>query len=319
MNNLLLSVIIPVYNTASTLRRCLDSVCNQTYNNLEIIIIDDGSTDGAEQIVDEYTERDKRIKLVHQSNAGESAARNCGLRLVTGDYYTFVDCDDWLELNMYEQLVHVAVKDKVDIVACSWIKEYDDSTEIITNSAPVTNDIMSQEQLLMYVYKRDLYRGFAYMWDKIYRRELMYDDEHTIIEFQENLVIGGDVVYLARMVLNAKSARFIDKAYYHYYQRSDSNGHTIDLDKRLDWIQAYVIILNYISDNSIQIEVIPWIERFLAYHASNVAELAYIQKNQAVLKICQEYMRDYQEVYEQCNQQYPEYIKRYRKIIGYQV
>jgi len=319
MNNVLLSVIIPVYNTSSTLRRCLDSVCNQTYKNLEIIIVDDGSTDGAERIVDEYAACDCRVKLVHQSNSGESAARNCGLRLVTGDYYTFVDCDDWLELDMYEQLVRVAVTDKVDLVACSWIKEYDDLTEVITNAMPVTSDVMTREQLLMYVYKRDMYRGLTYMWDKIYRRNMMFDDKHQLIEFREDLVLGGDVVYLARMVLNAKSARYIDKAYYHYYQRSDSGGHTIDLDKRLDWLQAYFIILEYISDNKIQTDAIPWIERFLAYHASNVAELAYNQKNQRILKICQEYMSDYQTIYERTNQEYPERIERYRKIIEYKV
>ena len=318
-DNHLLSIVIPVYNTAPTLRRCFDSVCNQTYKNLEIILVDDGSTDGASEIVDEYAKKDLRVKAIHQSNAGESVARNVGLRQVTGDYFTFVDCDDWLELDMYEQLMRLAVRDDLDIAACSWFKDYDNHSEVVINEGDVTNDIFDREQLLMYLYQRDRYRGFTYMWDKVYRRSLMYDENGEIIDFPGDLAIGGDVVYLARMAFNAKTAKYIDKPYYHYYQRMNSGCHSENLQKRLDWIRSYFIVIDYIKEHNIETSVVPWLERFLAYHASNVAELAYKQQNQEVLSICQGYMRDYQTVYEQTNQEFPERIKRYRKIIEYKV
>ncbi|SET25484.1 Glycosyltransferase involved in cell wall bisynthesis [Pseudobutyrivibrio sp. C4] len=317
-NNIpLLSIIIPVYNTASTLRRCFESVCKQTYKNLEIILIDDGSTDGADKIVDQYAKKDVRIKTVHQQNAGESVARNIGLRQVTGEYFTFVDCDDWLELDMYEKMMLVAVQDDVDIVACSWYKDYDENSEEITNKGKVTTEIFNREQLLMYIYQRDQYRGFTYMWNKIYRRSLMYDEKGEIIDFPENLAIGGDVVYLARMALNACSAKYINRAYYHYYQRMDSGCHSNNLKKRLDWIQSYCIVISYIKEHNIETAAVPWLERFLAYHASNVAELAFKQNDQEVLEKCHHYMRKYQSVYEQTNQEYPERIERFRIILGY--
>jgi len=318
-DNHLLSIIIPVYNTASTLRRCFDSVCNQTYKNLEIILVDDGSTDGASEIVDEYAAIDSRIKAIHQANAGESVARNVGLRQVTGDYFTFVDCDDWLELDMYEQLMQSAVWNDVDIAACSWFKDYNDHSEVVTNEGDVTSDTFDREQLLMYLYQRDRYRGFTYMWDKVYRRSLMYNENGEIIDFPVDLAIGGDVVYLARMAFNAQTGIYIDKPYYHYYQRMDSGCHSENLQKRLDWIKAYFIVIDYIKEHDIQTGATPWLERFLAYHASNVAELAYEQKNREVSDECQRYMRDYQTVYEQTNQGYPERIERYRKIIEYRV
>ena len=98
-SNPLVSIIIPIYNTASYLRKCLDSAKNQTYTNLEIICVDDGSTDGSEKIVDEYLD-DERFVIIHKENGGESSARNTGLLKSTGDYIGFMDCDDWIEKDM---------------------------------------------------------------------------------------------------------------------------------------------------------------------------------------------------------------------------
>lgn len=115
-----ISVVIPVYNLEKYLERCLDSVINQTYHNLEIIIVNDGSSDGSKKIIDSYASRDSRIITIHKENSGVSAARNMGLNIATGDYIGFVDGDDIIELNMYEILARNAVEHNADISHCGY-------------------------------------------------------------------------------------------------------------------------------------------------------------------------------------------------------
>lgn len=118
-----ISVIVPVYNTKNELPRCLESIINQTYSNMEIICIDDGSTDGSGEIVDAFAGRDKRIKVLHKANGGESSARNAGLKMAEGQYIAFCDCDDWIDREMYEVLAETLEKENVDLAAGSWYKE----------------------------------------------------------------------------------------------------------------------------------------------------------------------------------------------------
>ena len=116
----LVSVIIPAYNIERYISRCLDSIMAQTYNNLEIIVIDDGSKDQTAEILDDYQKRDSRIIVVHKENGGVSSARNNGLDIATGDYISFVDGDDLIESNMYEILVKILEKEKTDIAHCGY-------------------------------------------------------------------------------------------------------------------------------------------------------------------------------------------------------
>ena len=125
------SVIVPVYNTQKELGRCLYSIQNQTYKNLEIICIDDGSTDGSEDIVDIFAKEDKRFTVVHQKNMGESGARNVGLKIATGDIIAFCDCDDWIESDTYEALMKEMDQYDLDISAGGWMKETSKGAEKI--------------------------------------------------------------------------------------------------------------------------------------------------------------------------------------------
>ncbi|MDR1049165.1 MAG: glycosyltransferase, partial [Synergistaceae bacterium] len=111
-----LSVVIPVYNTEKYLSKCLEHIIHQTYTNLEVIVIDDGSSDNSASIADEYEKRDQRIKVIRQPNSGPSAARNRGLEAATGDYVHFMDSDDFVELDYYEKMLAVAVHTQADIV-----------------------------------------------------------------------------------------------------------------------------------------------------------------------------------------------------------
>lgn len=313
--NPLISIIIPVYNTAPYLGRCMDSVINQTYKNLEIICVDDGSTDGSEIILDEYAKKDARIKAVHKQNGGESSARNVGLRMMMGEYVGFMDCDDWIEPEMYEKLVIAITEKNVDMAASAWYKDFDEASIRIENQLLVSKEVFEREALLNYIYQRDYYRGFTYMWNKLYRRGLFYDEGGQLILFDEDLMLGGDVLYLGRLALNTKRAFYLDEAFYHYFQRDTSGCHTLDLGKRKDWLEAYRRLIRYIEEHEPGTDVLIWIKRFLAYHSSNVAELAYEQRNSVILKECQETMLKYAQEYYLTNQNYKERISRFNKIL----
>lgn len=172
-----LSVIIPVYKVEHYLRQCLDSVVNQTYKNLEIILIDDGSPDNCGKICDEYAKRDERIIVIHKENGGLSAARNDGILIATGDWITFVDSDDWCELDYYEKII-IGMKDNQADIVCTGarIKETDSGSEInialqndcIANAPASIEDL--QTKILAF-------KGSPYCigapWDKLYRRDFI--------------------------------------------------------------------------------------------------------------------------------------------------
>lgn len=186
----IISVIIPVYKVEPYLRQCIDSVINQTYQSLEIILVDDGSPDNCGRICDEYAIRDDRIRVIHKKNEGLSAARNDGLRIATGEWIAFVDSDDWCELDYYECLVASQDYSQADIICAGgyWM-EYLSKRHIIsqhTTAFQISNrsDI---EKMMVYITSTGL------PWDKIYRREfldkyqLCYDITSKAIEdFQFN-------------------------------------------------------------------------------------------------------------------------------------
>lgn len=313
------SLIIPIYNTNSYLHKCLSSAISQTYHNMEIICIDDGSTDGSDKILDEFAQKDQRIIAIHQKNTGESGARNAGLRIASGDYIGFMDCDDWIEANMYESLVNAIEQYNVDIAASSWIKEGEAYSLLIKNKYKVPRGIINQEQLMNYVYQRDAYQGFAYMWDKLYKRELIYNAKGNFVHFNEKLILGGDVLFLAQMLLNAQSAVYIDENFYHYRQKKMGGCHTENVRLRMDWIESYRMIIKMFETASVNEKILIWVKRFLAYHSSNVAEIAYMQKKRLELEKCQRIMKQYENEYMFTNELYPERIVRYKKIMQYKL
>lgn len=311
----LISVIVPVHNLEKYLVRCIESIIGQTYKNLEIILIDDGSTDTSGQIIDEFKKKDNRIKVIHKENGGESNARNTGLRMATGEYIAFCDCDDWMDLDMYETLAWELIQENIDMVASGWYKETDSSSQEIRNALPVDSRVFGREELLKYLYMRDSYRGFAYMWDKLYKREILKDKDGNWILFHEDLRLGGDVLYLAEVALNVKRAKYVDRAFYHYYQRDESGCHTKDVTKLREWLKAYELILQRFEEEQIDYKTKDYVKRFLAYHSSNATEIAAVQGQKEAQKEFQRFMEMYKQEYISLNTQYPERIKRYCDLL----
>ncbi|WP_082013186.1 glycosyltransferase [Anaerovibrio lipolyticus] len=312
--------MIPVYNTKPYLTRCLQSVADQTYDNLEIICIDDGSTDGSEQIVDEFASKDARFVVRHQKNGGESNARNAGLDLLTGDYVTFVDCDDWLEPKMYEILVEALEKNGVDMSACGYSKDTNEKIEPAVNIDLVKTGIWNQHDLMLYVYKRDSYRAVTgYIWCKLYKKEILQDAAKQWIRFNEDIVLGGDILYFAEAALNTKKAIYVDKTLYHYIQRGSSGFHSQDESKWKDMILTYQMLLSRLEQAGISEDILIWIKRFLVYRGEVVAELAFKNNNSEILKMSQNVMQQYKLEYFATNQDYPERIELFNRIINYRL
>lgn len=166
--NPLISVIVPIYNVESYLKKCVDSILNQTYTNLEIIMVDDGSPDGCPAICDEYAVKDGRIRVIHKENGGVSSARNAGMAAAAGDYIGFTDSDDWIEPDMFERLVGNALKYKTDISVCGTFVGPEQQAEICSKDS---TGQMTGRQAQMYLLSS--HPLMPSLCNKIYRRELL--------------------------------------------------------------------------------------------------------------------------------------------------
>ena len=310
-----ISVIIPIYNTKKELKRCLESILNQQYKNIELVCVDDGSTDGSEKLLDIYAQNDKRIVAIHQENKGESNARNVGLRHTSGEYIAFCDCDDWIDTDMYSIMVEEIEKNDLDMVAASWYKETKEKSIVVENELTVSDDIFGRKQLLKYVYMRDSYRGFAYIWDKIYKKDVLLDEDGEWIKFDESIRLGGDVIYLAQAALNISKAKYINRAFYHYNQREASGSHTKDVEKLKDWIKSYEIVIKLFQNEGIDEKIISFVKRFLAYHSSNATEIAIECNDIIAKKYFQSIMKCYMEDYISLNSQHADRVQRYMKLL----
>lgn len=215
---MLVSIIVPVYNVAPYLRRCLDSIINQTYSQLEIILVDDGSTDDSGDICDEYSRKDNRIKIIHKPNGGISSARNTGLEVAKGEYIAFVDSDDWLDLHMYESLIAAfqAFPD-ADLVTCGIIKEYDDKNIQTANNS---GEIVVRQEASVY---RDLFDGEKNIrfevWNKLFKNKII--NELRFVEGQ----IFEEVNFDFYVIRRSKCVVTLDMSLYHY--RMQRPGNTI--------------------------------------------------------------------------------------------
>lgn len=210
-NQAKISVIVPVYKVKPYLRKCLDSIVNQTYQTLEIILVDDGSPDDCGKVCDEYAKSDKRIRVIHKENGGLSSARNAALNLATGDYFGFVDSDDWLELDMFEYLLSNMLSANAEICICGRYEEYPNRS--IAKGYP-KEEILDQEMALQTLLKNNLIQNFV--WDKLWKRNLFEK-----IRFPEGRTYE-DMAIVHRLFERANKILCLPEAKYHYLQRADS-------------------------------------------------------------------------------------------------
>lgn len=224
MNNLLVSIIVPIYNSEAFLDKLIQSTINQTYKNIEIILVNDGSTDLSKEICDKYTFIDSRIKTIHKDNGGLVSSRKTGLKMATGDYILYIDGDDWIELDLIENYIEAVLKYNADVVISSHMENLEGRIEILTNSIPP--GFYDKDKLKSIVYPKMLYNGkfsqfgiFSYSWGKLYRREVLIENQ---LKVNEDIFIGEDALCLYPTLLDANTLVVLKQPYYHYRQRADS-------------------------------------------------------------------------------------------------
>lgn len=296
------------------MEQCIRSALDQTWRNIELICVDDGSTDGSGEIVDRLAREDPRIVALHQRNAGESAARNAALEKATGEYWGFLDCDDWLETDMYESLISSLEEHKADIACGSWFEEFPERpVAVMCLDRP--KEVFDWQQLMYYIYKRDRYRAFGFLWDKVYRRELFFDENGEMFRFDEDMKLGADILYLAQLGTNAKTVSYVDRPFYHYRQRESSGSFSRNVKDRLGAIEAYERTIALLREKGAWTETIDYAKRFLGYHCILIGRTALEQGDTEGLKIVQGYMQKYHEDYCRMNESYPERVEEFERLM----
>lgn len=226
----LISVVIPVYKVELYIHRCVNSILRQTYKNLEIILVDDGSPDRCGEICDEYEKLDERVKVIHKKNGGLSDARNAGIEISHGDYITFIDSDDWINDKYIEKLYQLLKKTNSDISVCNFIRT---STEDI-------KEVISEKEIYEYSNVdalRQLTDKFCIQmttaWGKLYKMELFEEIRFPVKRIHEDEFTTYKLIYKANKVT------FSTECLYYYWQRSDSiMGSGFNLKARFDYFEA---------------------------------------------------------------------------------
>ena len=220
----MISIIVPVYNVANYLPQCIRSICGQTYGDLEIVLVDDGSTDGCYEICEKYAEKDSRINFIHMKNGGSVAARKQGLSHATGEYIAFADGDDWLEPDMLERLMKILLCEKVDVAMCGRFEDTGHICQEVYHGIPAGR--YDKKALLDKVYPGMIVNGdffewgiFPGLWDKLFRRECL---EQFLMGVDDAITMGDDAAGTYPCILNADSIYILDKCLYHYRQTQTS-------------------------------------------------------------------------------------------------
>jgi len=259
MNKPLVSIIIPVYKVESYLNQCIDSVINQTYTNIEIILVDDGSPDRCPEICDEYAKNDSRVRVIHKENGGNSDARNVGIKNSHGEYLLFVDSDDWIEKSTCEQVVSIALQESADLVFFSYIREFRAKSKpkhLFCSDNIIFDTNAVKEKLLRRVFGllgKELSHpeqadSIVTPWGKLYKSELIKNK----VEFVDHKEIGSeDTVFNMHVLKNVKQAVYIDQCLYHYRKYNCNSFTTVYRTELFDrWIRMFSIMRQEIKDNN---------------------------------------------------------------------
>ena len=218
----LISIVVPIYNVQKYVSKCIDSIIGQTYHNLEIILVDDGSTDSSPQICDEYSKRDNRIKVIHKINEGLVSARKAGVLAAIGDYIAYVDGDDWIEQNMYEQLVY-KIND-ADMVICGVKRDYGKYVSCEMNK--VKDRSYEGKELIETVFKRMMYTGDFFergiqphVYNVLFTADLLKRNQ---LQISNEIRVGEDAACLYPTLLEAEKICVTSECFYHYQMRDNS-------------------------------------------------------------------------------------------------
>ncbi len=240
----LISIIVPIYNVADYLPKCIESICNQTYQHLEIILVDDGSTDDSLSICNSYARKDSRIIVIHKENGGITTARKVGLEASHGDVATFVDGDDWIEIKMYEELLRLKEDACADFVLSGAYRDNDKGTYVKWNASEWGEGLYCGERLEFV--KKNLFRETkctinGACWNKLFDRDLL---EYGLCKIDDRVCGIEDDMFVYHCFLKARRVLLTNKAYYHAYERLSSATHSKHSDFLL---MMHKVLPNYME------------------------------------------------------------------------
>ena len=269
-----ISVIVPVYNVEKYIRRCLDSITGQTYKNLEILLINDGSTDNSEIVCEEYAKKDSRVQYYKKDNGGLSDARNYGLKRITGDYVAFIDSDDCLSTGFFEVLINKSIEHNADIVSSDILFFYSDNElpkwseekELIRSS--LNEKILYGRQIILqYLCPKDDYIIYHGLCMKLYRKELFEDLYFEIGKVHEDLYITYKLLHSAKCMVMVKVP-----LYYYFQNNGNSISNNYTVKNYMDECEGYLKIIDFFSDKSYDGELYNFGCRALLYSTIKAAD-----------------------------------------------
>ncbi len=248
MSNQLISVIVPVYKVEPYLRKCVDSILAQTYRNLEIILVDDGSPDKCGAMCDEYATRDSRIRVIHKKNGGLSDARNSGMEIMTGEYVAFVDSDDWIEPQMYQRLYELIEFYHADMAFGGVADDVLQDDVVRTVKTSNYGDIPFAEDKIAAM--RRYFHGSWAAWDKLYRAELFDGIRYPVGEINE------DEAIVLHLLDRCKTVCYTNEVFYHYVRRMDGTSITTSVfsERKLAWAKHCRDNLAFIREKHPEVE-----------------------------------------------------------------
>lgn len=277
----LISVIVPVYKVEQYLDKCIDSIVNQTYKNLEIILVDDGSPDNCPKMCDDWAKKDKRIKVIHKGNGGVSLARNIGIDESTGEYISFVDSDDWIENTFFEELLNISLKYNSKYITCGYKRVYDTHVEYINNSNRI-NEINSSDYLIKLL---NVQNGYGFVHMKLINRDVIDN-----LRFDEELKVGEDALFNVKLCNNTDSVVIYNKALYNYYFNNNSVVRKYDDNYVNKYLKSMYVMYNFLNDKK-NIDKV-YIYNYIAYHVLLIAvnycyhPLNSLNKMKSLKKVC---------------------------------
>ena len=256
-NTELISVIVPVYKVENYIKECIESIINQTYTNLEIILVDDGSPDNSGKICDEYAKRDKRIKVIHKQNGGVSLARNTGLDNSNGEYVTFIDADDYVSSEYCEKLLYTLKKENADCVACGYNRIYGNTIEkVVREDSYFLNNIEFLEDILF------VQSGLGFCHMKLWKKSCIGD-----IRFDKRLKVGEDALFNIKISDSINKFYMLNQTLYNYRFNEDSVVRKYDIEYVDKYLKSMQIAKSYVEekhkDNTI---IIKRLNNYIVYH-----------------------------------------------------
>lgn len=254
----LISVIVPVYNVEKHIDKCVQSIVDQTYKNLEIILINDGSTDDSGRICDEYSKKDKRINVIHKKNSGVSSARNIGIQNSTGDWIVFVDSDDWIEPDFCKVMLSTALEEKSDCVICKCNKVHNE--DLKKSEYENKKEIYNSREFIIKVL--NVQSGYGFCHSKLIKKETI---KETIFDTQ--LKVGEDALFNIQIAPNMKKIVFIGNALYNYRINGESVVRKYDTEYLSKYTKAMQKAKEYIFEEYKNDKIINQnINNYIMYH-----------------------------------------------------